>query len=149
MRRRLINIGVALSVVLCVAVCALWFVTQFDNLAWTVGRDVSLVPPATEVEVKRLYSLGGGRFGLFQRTLTSGPSGFGGATKEVWSIPVLPLAVLLGLPFAIRVAKRLARRIQRWRSARWRVIGCCPACGYDLRASAGRCPECGGATEGQ
>ena len=31
------------------------------------------------------------------------------------------------------------RRIVRWRAAH----GLCLRCGYDLRASSGRCPECG------
>ena len=40
----------------------------------------------------------------------------------------------------------LVRPIQRQR--RRRELGLCEYCGYDLRASRGRCPECGGRSTG-
>ena len=35
-----------------------------------------------------------------------------------------------------------------WRSRRRRRVGRCPSCGYDLRGSTERCPECGRVTVG-
>jgi predicted amidophosphoribosyltransferase len=35
------------------------------------------------------------------------------------------------------------RVLRRWRGRRNLEPGACPACGYDLRATPERCPECG------
>jgi hypothetical protein len=62
---------------------------------------------------------------------------------SVVAVPIWPVCALTGWPFGcltlnmVRVAKR--RRGER-RLAR---VGLCSACGYDLRASPDRCPECG------
>jgi hypothetical protein len=58
----------------------------------------------------------------------------------LWTVRYSRLAVLtLALP-ALTVAARVGGRLRRHRR---RFGGCCPACAYDLRATPGRCPECG------
>jgi hypothetical protein len=52
---------------------------------------------------------------------------------------IVPIWIVM-LPFALTFA------IAAWRVARWhrrRRVGLCPSCGYDLRATPDRCPECG------
>lgn len=58
---------------------------------------------------------------------------------EYFSIPFWFLVVVFAIP-----ASLLAVRLLRLRSARRRMrLGLCLGCGYDLRGSDNRCPECG------
>jgi hypothetical protein len=50
---------------------------------------------------------------------------------------VMPAASVLPLAWIVRSGVRQKRKAKRLKD------GCCVACGYDLRASPGRCPECG------
>ena len=55
---------------------------------------------------------------------------------------LVPLA-LPAVATAILPGVWLALAARSYRRARLRAAGRCPACGYDLRASPERCPECG------
>jgi hypothetical protein len=60
------------------------------------------------------------------------------STRQVWFPHWLP-ALLTAAPPALWIAARARSRTRQRRTAR----GLCPACGYDLRGTPGRCPECG------
>jgi len=62
--------------------------------------------------------------------------------SEVWhraiTVPHWFLAALLAMPTLIALAR--GHPVRQWRRRR---LGLCLQCGYDLRASGDRCPECG------
>jgi hypothetical protein len=74
------------------------------------------------------------------RTWGFGPAG-------VWHGPQWRVvAVQCWLPawvFAIAPSAWLGRRVRRWRQRRAILAGRCAGCGYDVRATPARCPECG------
>jgi len=55
-------------------------------------------------------------------------------TARVWVFPQWPLVVAAALAPAVGVVRRRRTRV---------VPGTCRRCGYDLRATPERCPECG------
>lgn len=80
------------------------------------------------------------RIGFGRYELSSQVSGVGDASvaSTTWWVPHWFLAMLFVLPVALWFA--ISRPL---RARRRRASGQCVRCGYDLRASTDRCPECG------
>jgi hypothetical protein len=65
-----------------------------------------------------------------------------GAALEIFlSLNFVSLPVFGVVKLSSAGLKAIANRPTR--AERWRAAGCCEGCGYDMRASPERCPECG------
>ena len=165
MKRRVLNILTALSLLLCVSVVVLWV------RSYHVGDTYAWLPPARAEAVQsagarlwyfRAESIDEANFPLPSAGF---PPGYQGVrppppahlrSKPNWqyagfsyteelpfalrlrsvSIPHWALAAVFSAAPAVALAGILRRR-------RRAGNGLCPSCGYDLRATPGRCPECG------
>jgi hypothetical protein len=162
MLRRMFTVLSALSLLLCVAVVALW-VRSHGHPARAEGRigthGYGITSASGGVEVWRGLDpwdlmdsadpyrpadslpgwLGVGRAGSWENA--------GGAmeSRGLRFPYALPALVASALPL-VWVVRRLAGRA-RQRAAMQRP-GLCSRCSYDLRATPGRCPECGTAAAG-
>jgi hypothetical protein len=179
-RRRLLNVLTALSLVLCVATVVLcvrsyWILDATGRVGqvkviWITSGVGSLhlgvtpADPENEEPGPRpyyFYNNGGfarGRSGVFSggspvrfEGRIDARSGFGWILVPHWL-----LALVLAVPPGLAMRKR---RASWWSSSHFRVrmgplvviwmrrkpmpINHCRSCGYDLRATPDRCPECG------
>jgi len=70
-----------------------------------------------------------------------------------WGIITRPTVRRLEIPFLYLVTGPLCvAALWGWRLRKRRNLiqqGCCPQCGYDMRATPDRCPECGRPAQGQ
>jgi hypothetical protein len=170
LRRRLFTLCSAVSLVLCVAVLAVWgasYRVQFGT-SWTepkrlsnigvtrgtlfasevlnppgyagtfgspYGRRTAVVRPPTPLTTTNLLTAEW-RFAGFEYLDRSPPRSFRRVAVPCWA-----------LAMALAAAPALWYRRRRTKLAGERA-GLCPACGYDLRATPDRCPECGAASQG-
>jgi hypothetical protein len=175
LRRILLNTATAASLLLCVATGVLWvrsywrtemFLSSgddpagtwsgFTGVGWSRGelffQRIHLPPGYQDNSMDRLRRYGHLFYSFeVQPSGTELTAGLKPIQFESWQLqgaqtPCRRLAVKMWLPFAcfaILPAARGARRVLRRRRA---APGVCVACGYDLRATPDRCPECGRAS---
>ena len=134
MTRRLLNPLTILSLLLCIAVCVLWVRSYWRHDAWNWGTRTGragvdslrgyLSAGAVEVTPGGLANIPHGH------RVYSEPADEGAATmlKPNWSFGV------------IRATRVSTGGLRAWRRP---PPGSCRTCGYDLRATPDRCPECG------
>jgi hypothetical protein len=177
-RRRLFNLCSIVSLLICMAVCALWLHgrqhADYVILTSPAGNDfgitsargtvvfyrttrfhpVAAIPSWHLVTVTQVWGYfhedlaeraGENEYDqpVFARTETVEEISHKGTQVQRRQFLIvrhwLTVAVLAALPlwtFALRTLRRTRR------------AGFCGACGYDLRATPGRCPECGRVQEG-
>lgn len=156
MRRRLFTLLAALSLTLCLATCALWVRSYWQNglngqkfhfserVIYTDAGKVWLRADHSWPEVDDAtwgedYEVSFAGFGVRAGNRNQVAPDFSWVSAHYtkwWFLPLWFPALLFGLPPAYWSLHIVRRRL----SLR---DGLCTSCGYDLRATPDRCPECG------
>ena len=169
MARRLLNVLTVLSLVLCVAVCVLWVRSYRGGatLTWAGAgrwRFVTVYPGYLIAGDAPELSGSGGGFRCLPRAIemtiawprptrsyTAAGVGYvtsaipGGGADRYLAVPFWMLATLLAPLPAVRAGASAIRWLRVRTAADRFSTGHCAGCGYDLRATPDRCPECGAA----
>lgn len=133
MRRRLFTV----ATVATVASVVLWFLTA---TAWAAGRWSAVLWSGRAQQFVLSFEHG---FFCLERwsdfpSFAEGP----GTTQQEWWLPCAVVLAPLSIAPALWLSSAYRRRTLRRRAALVANNGCV-ACGYDLRATPVRCPECG------
>jgi hypothetical protein len=166
MKRRLLNLLTAVSLLLCAAACGLWVRNGRSNgdvVGYTAGGRTYEIASAAGVLALSAEDAPAGKAAAGfehrrERSLTilllpllksqdikpslaerMGFAHFPTPTGSTVMAPHWAVALPLSALPLWRLARAPARRRRRLRARR----GLCRLCGYDLRATPGRCPECG------
>ena len=169
MRRKLFTLAAAISLLVCVAVAWMWRhppsvggvrrtitevhvrgrVVELSELpdglmrAWLPGdhRQLDEQPPPVGMSNERsLWGLPGVGL-LISVRMWNGERGVGIMAAD-WF-----LVLLTALPPLVWGWRATVSRVRRQVGARRSRLGQCVRCAYDLRATRGRCPECGTVAE--
>ena len=163
MRHRLFTLTTAMSLLLCAATCVLWALsysypyTVILNLSphqrllgvWSGSAMLCMDQERPELNgfdetrttiwsTESIYKrewLSFGTAASVQKSY-SDDHHYSVVLVRWWYLPLWLPSALFATPPAVWILRRI-RRFRRWRR------GLCPACGYDVRATPDRCPECG------
>ena len=163
MTRRLFTIGCALSLLLCAATLVLWVRSYFVLDAWGVGWrmndfGISSVLGSLKLEFENTGMFGGPEHDSLRiqstrwfYALALPLHGFGfrfrPKPRPFYATAARYYGLQIVIPDWFLVVALLAGPLLLWWRRRQAAMRqryfLCPTCGYDLRASADRCPECG------
>lgn len=155
--RRLVTFCSFLSLLICMAVCVLRLRSEwrsdtiglygsFPADSWQASLNSSGVTVSTSEQLELNVPTGSPidwRFAGFHRTRMNWAfaASFAATRTDSVTVPHWFLLALAGIAPTVWLHAAIRRR-------RSTSAGLCPACGYDLRATPGRCPECGREAEG-
>jgi hypothetical protein len=173
MIRRAFTVAAVLSLLLCIATLAFWIRSYRigDALIWS--RLILAVDPESDfVPMSKYYVIeltdGNGCFVVqygndwaqpitpfptWRHVTTTRPFDFRNSFGSFWERRGFSwendrdiwrqISTPAWLPAALSAIPPVLWSILFYRKRHRRHAGCCPSCGYDLRASKNRCPECG------
>jgi hypothetical protein len=144
-RRRLFNLAAAVSLVLCAAAAitwaSLWLAAPkyFTGRCHVGGRSFVIGAFASHLWLST-YPDGGGiwQFDVGAEWFAAGRGSIRNPQAPAYYLQVHWALLIIG--FVLLPALRATMWLRQRRRTR---AGCCPRCGYDLRATPDRCPECG------
>jgi hypothetical protein len=162
MKRRLFNLAAAVSLVLCVIALVMWVwsykryrakletgllqlraqTTLAEEAVRNAGSFIDQHPKPTTAELDRMNELNAQAMRLVDEqkrratALLAGPAYYTTYKSAGMIAAVLPVLWVFRRSFV------------RVRESRRRASGLCISCGYDLRATPERCPECGTPSNG-